>query len=365
MLTPSFKCSDMIRLWPGLSVLFLCSLTIGSTRTVPTTQEMVEPPQGPTDETTQPIPFSHILQKDGGNSNEKPNKYLEYQLKSREINSYFAPDGKDRQEHIRTFTKAIQKSRLKYENNLNKNYHKRVKNIYSRLETSAFLQVNQTVIRNHTSAKTETSANLCYFSETETPQLITNNNSRRKTEEAESKILGNCRKSSQLAKVRDKQFYSEPCLSSLRRLENNNFSSNFDIGNETFYETPDNCSYFETNDAAVCYLLKEVPTFNETEKVNYLVFLDSKILTLRDNDAMNLPNSKTLAFMEGNLMRISPGFLQNCQTEELIIFNNHLSSWSFSWFYSENASNESNITSIDLSKNLINLSVSDSVRIDR
>ena len=361
----------MTRLWPGLSALFLCSLTIGSTRTVPTSQEMVEPPQGPTDETTQPIPLSHVLQKDGGNTNERPNKYLEYQLKSREFNFAATRKRKLDAAPYAKVTKLTKTRPRKYKSSLNRSYRKIMKEVQSWSKQISPRPINKAITNrvNQTAAKEgQPRASVCYY---RTPDSAISQNISlsavkhrqksltAKTEKSDRKLISTCEKSSQITEVKDSRDFQESCISSLSLLEQN-FDSGFDSINDSaiFNEVPDNCTYFETTDTVLCDFSTDIPNFNETEEVDYLVFRYCKIKVLEDSDAFNLPNSKTLAFMDGDVMRISPGFLQKCQSEELIVHNNHLSSWSFSWFYAGDKNLHSNMTSIDLSNNLIHMSVS-------
>ena len=334
----------MTLLWYGLSALLLCSLTIGSTRTLPTSQEMAEPPQGPTDETTQPIPLSHVLQKDGGNSNERPNKYL--QQKGIFYGEFFANTSK--------IVNAKEKRSPIF--NSNKSY--------------LFFPFSEikTVRRNRT--KTEDDGKTCYFSTSQNVKSMTILASNTSKSRNQRLSLSAKDSKSEVILMRSKgerfQVYDEgqnstefveSCTSSLALLQDSSLYES-ENGSEIFEEIPENCTYLKSKNSIECNYLKEMPFFNDTEEVDYLVFRNSKNKVLQESDAYKLPNSKTLAFMDGDVMRISPGFLQKCQSEELIVHNNPLSSWSFSWFYAGDENLHSNMTSIDLSNNQIDLTVS-------
>lgn len=126
----------------------------------------------------------------------------------------------------------------------------------------------------------------------------------------------------------------------------------------------DYCTYYNASRIAICSgaQLKEVPMLAPiVEEVDVLIFDQTKIPKLDTAIATeNLPRTKTLAFINGALFRISPGFLQAVITEHLVLENNSITDWSFSWFEGRNYSS---ISEINLRKNLLQFLVSLKVRV--
>ena len=150
--------------------------------------------------------------------------------------------------------------------------------------------------------------------------------------------------------------FDQTCYENLHERINDLFGI-FNISNETSASS-DYCNIYQ-NKTLYCTgsEVREVPVKYHDSKFDYVIFDKTQIYYFDKADIEQLPHSRVLAMLNGNLVRIEPKYLQDRVSEELIISNNKLSSLSFSSFYNENGKH-SNISVLHFGNNLIHFLVS-------